>query len=100
MSCSADGPLGRPAYAPPTPGSGSSGRGGMRWRGWERRGEIAGGRLVTGREKKEGRRSACAKPRGKRAKRFVLVLFTTGSTGNIEAIARGGGIMLRDRHGR
>ena len=49
MSCCADGPLGRPAYAPPTPGSGSPGRGGMRWRGWERRGEIAGGRLVTGR---------------------------------------------------
>ena len=35
-------------------------------------GEKAGGRLVTGRETKEGRRSVCAKPRGTRAGRFVL----------------------------
>ena len=47
MSCGADGPLGRPAYAPPTPGSGSSGRGGMRWRGQERRGEAAGSCFAT-----------------------------------------------------
>ena len=72
MSCGADGPLGRPAYAPPTPDSGSPGCGGRRWTRPERRGEATGGRLVTGRETKEGRRSACAKPRGTRAKHFVL----------------------------
>ena len=73
MSCGADGPLGRPAFAPPTPGFGLSRAWlGMRWRGQAQRGEAAGGRLVTGRETKEGRRSARGRSGGTRAKRFVL----------------------------
>ena len=71
------------------------------WRhGLDGTGEAAGGRLVTGREMKEGRRSVCAKPRGTRRGVSCWMSFTIGSTGNIEAIARGSGIMFRDRHGR
>ena len=72
--------------------------------GQERRGEKAGGRLVTGRETKEGA-EACVRSRGVRGRRFVLDAFTIGSTGNIEAIAGDGGscfatVMAGDIHRR
>ena len=100
MSCGADGPLGRPLMlrqrrARALPGVeacvGGDGSGVERSRRQTR--DRPGNERETPKRVWEavgyaGESGTC------------WISFTIGSTGNIEAIARGGGIMLRDRHGR